>query len=234
MGLFLDVDSNESGLYIPQATYQQELLLNFNGRDGNFRFGAVDLLDSEENPLELLVLLVGTELFYGNYYDYTSYTFMKIAFVPIMKVERLGAERPCLYTLFLKGDSMRNVSESLRKAPGQKLAPGQSVARLYSKVMEKTTSDNKKVKVRPLFVDFAVPNKTEKANITRFRSEVEKNQDDVLNLLRFNSGLNVVWLDGINDAEIKREFDSKANSNNSLFTVDDFGPDQKALPASSF
>lgn len=234
MVLFLNSNTNKSGLIIPGANSSQELLLSYNAKDGNFSFAKTDIVDDAGNGLPIRAYLVGCQLFYGNYYDYVRYNFMKIAIVPLAKIPTLEAEVPCVYTLILKSDSKNNVINALRTAPTIKKSPGENTAVFSSKVLEKTTSDGKKVKVKPLDLRFDTPTKTESANLKKYRDELSKegNIEALTDLLSYNSGYNMVMLDGVNDAAIKAKFDLSMADNNELFTIDDYDNGEvKALPS---
>lgn len=235
MVLFLDEVLNKSGLYIPAANFNQEMQLNYNGRDGNFSFDKTDIVDESGNPLPIRAMLVGCQLFYGNYYDYTQYTFMKAALVPLSKINNLEAEVPCVYTVFFKGDSKINVTRALRTAPTIKKSPSKNTAVFVSKVVEKTTTNGMKVKVKPVFLQFDTPTKPEANNMNKYREELslEANKAALQSLLSYNSGYNMVMLDGVNDIDIKRKFDqsNSISDNNELFTIGEYNGDMKALPS---
>ena len=233
MVLFLNEGTSKSGLYIPAANASQELMIGYNAKDGNFSFAKTDIVDESGNGLPIRALLIGCQLFYGNYYDYTQYTFMKVALVPLSKIHNLEAAVPCIYTVYFKSDSKANVTNALRTAPTIRKSPSDNTAVFFPKVLEKTTSDGKKVKVKPVYLQFETPTKAEATNIKKYRDELSKedNVQALENLLSYNSGYNMVRLDGINDAEIKRKFDQSLGNNNELFTIEDYSNnDVKALP----
>lgn len=234
MVLFLNPDKSKSGLYIPGADSTQELILGYNAKDGNFNFAKTDIVDESGNGLPIRAMLIGVQLFYGNYYDYIQYIFMKVAIVPLSKIDALEATIPCVYTMYLKSDSKNNVTNALRVAPTVKKSPSDNTAVFFPKVIEKNTSDGRKVKVKPVNLQFETPNKVELNNINKYRAELSKgdNIQALTDLLNYNSGHNMVPLDGQNDAEIKRRFDQSLNNNNELFTLEDYDTNNevKALP----
>lgn len=235
MTLFLEQNELTGGLYIPGPT--NELLLRFNARDGYFSFGKTEITDESGNPISLRVLLVGIEKYYGDYYEYIGYDFVKVAVIPLARIEKLNAQIPCVYTFFLRGDSRTNFMNALREAPTIKMSPSLNVAILSSKPVEKTSSTNQKVRVKPLFMELVTPIKQEGTNIAKYTKELQKpeNSESVTKLLNYNSGLNIVRLDGENDAEIKKQFNIARENNKELFSVDDFNNgDIKALPASTY
>lgn len=234
MVLFLNVNTNKSGLIIPGANSSQELLLSYNAKDGNFSFAKTDIVDELGNGLPIRAYFVGCQLFYGNYYDYVQYNFMKIAIVPVVKISALEAEVPCVYTLWLKSDSKVNIVNALRTAPTIKKSPSENTAVFSPKVLEKTTSDGKKVKVKPLDLRFELSNKTEANNLKKYRDELtkEENIEALTALLSYNSGYNMVMLDGVNDAAIKAKFDQSIGDNNELFVIEDYENNEvKSLPS---